>query len=206
MQINILYEDMHIVVCIKPSGIVSENNGMPELLRVQCGCPEIFCVHRLDKNVGGVIVFAKTKVAAAGLSADIASGSLKKEYLALVQGIPDPESGIMHDLLYHDRERNKTYIVGRPRRGVKEAELEYKTVSSHGELSLVHIILHTGRSHQIRCQFASRSMPLAGDGKYGSRYRCRPLALWAYRLSFVHPVSGAELSFEALPPDELFLI
>lgn len=172
---------------------------MPELLKESTGAKDIFCVHRLDRDVGGVMVYAKTSSAAAGLSAAITQKSFVKKYLAVVQGQTEAHAAL-RDLLFHDVRKNKTFVVDRPRKGVKEALLEYETLKSDGELSLVDITLHTGRSHQIRVQFASRKMPLAGDRKYGSRFREMPLALWAHSLSFPHPVTGEIMRFEVSPP------
>ena len=179
--------------------MLSESGGMPELLKESTGAKEIFCVHRLDKDVGGVMVYAKTSQAAGKLSAAIAGKALHKEYLAAAEG-QVPQCGTMRDLLFHDARKNKTYVVERERKGVKEAVLDFKKLCSAGELSLVYITLHTGRSHQIRVQFASRKTSLVGDGKYGSRHRDMPLGLWAYSLSFPHPVSGEIMHFQKSPP------
>ena len=201
METEILYSDAQITVCLKSVGVDSEQS-MTALLRQTPG-GEHFCVHRLDKSVGGVIVFARTKQAAAALSAAVAARRLEKEYLAVVQGVPDEPQGQLRDLLYHDAARNKSYVVTRPRRGVKEALLDYALLESaawEGErLSLLRIRLHTGRSHQIRVQLASRGMPLVGDGRYGSRFHSCPPALWSARLCFPHPQSGAEMCFSAVP-------
>ena len=206
MEIPILFEDRHLIVCSKPAGVLSEDGGMPELLAAQCGAPRIFCVHRLDKAVGGVMVYAKDGKTAAKLSELISSRTVTKEYLAVVPGTPEAESGILQDYLYHDAAKNKTYVVSRPRRGVKEAELSYETVATAhadgiGEISLLRITLHTGRSHQIRAQFAARKLPLLGDGRYGSTVRDCGIALQSHRLAFVHPVTGQALEFTAPLPE-----
>lgn len=198
-EAEILYRDRHLLVCVKPQGIVSEDGGLPDLLRGQTG-GEIFCVHRLDRDAGGLMVYARSAKAAAELSRLVAGRALTKEYLAAVQGKPEPPEGTMRDLLYRDGAKNKSYVVRRPRRGVREAELTYRLLESREALSLVSVRLVTGRSHQIRVQFASRGMPLAGDPKYGSRYRDCPLALWERRLTFVHPFTGQALDFVAPPP------
>ena len=199
MDINIIYQDKNIIVCLKPVGVDSEGEGMPALLRETTGAGEIFCVHRLDRTVGGVMVYAKTKTAAGRLSAAIASGEMRKEYLAVISGTPQEPQGTLRDLLFHDKSRNKTYVVNRERRGVKQAVLDYTLLASAEGMSLVRVLLHTGRSHQIRVQFASRGMPLAGDGKYGSTVKLPSPALFSCRLAFPHPVSGKELCFSALP-------
>ena len=196
----IVYQDAYIVVCRKPAGVLSEEGGMPELLKASTGAEEIFCVHRLDRETAGLMVYARTKQAAAGLSAAIAARSFRKEYRAVVQGEP-PESGELEDLLYRDMQKNKSYVVRRMRRGVREARLRYETLDRSDGLSLLRVELETGRSHQIRVQFASRGFPLVGDGKYGSAYRDAPLALFASALAFPHPVTGEALRFEAATPE-----
>lgn len=199
MEPEILYKDKHIAVVVKPAGILSESPGMPELLRDSLG-GSFYCVHRLDAGVGGVMVYARTGQAAAKLSDAMARKNFTKEYLAVVQGRPGQDRGLLRDLLFHDKSRNKTYVVDRMRRGVKEAELEYTVMGSKGELSLLRVRLHTGRSHQIRVQFASRAMPLLGDARYGSRYRDCGIALWSERLCFPHPFEDKTLDFRHAPP------
>lgn len=196
---KLLYEDASLLLCEKPAGLLSEEGGMPELLRKATGAKEIFCVHRLDRETGGLMVYAKTKEAAAALSAAIARGELQKEYWAVVPG-PAEEEDCLRDLLYRDAARNKSYVVQRMRRGVREAELSYRRAAQVEGLSLLRIQLKTGRSHQIRVQFSSRGMPLLGDRKYGSAYRDCALALWSARLSFPHPLSGEALARELPPP------
>ena len=162
---DILFVDKDIVVCVKPVGLDAEHQ-MPEELKKHLG-GEIFPLHRLDMNVGGVMVYARTKGAAASLSTLIQQGQMVKEYVAMVHGTP-PEYGDWTDLLFKDSRRNKVFVVDRERSGVKKARLEFKRLTE-GERSLVRIRLHTGRSHQIRVQFASRKFPLVGDHKYGAR-------------------------------------
>ena len=220
MATDILYNDKSIVVCLKPAGTVSEEapGGMPELLRKElkrnAAVPQIFPVHRLDKGVGGVMVYALTKDAAASLTRQMtesapadAGKTFTKEYLAVTEGVPEPASGRMEDLLFHDREKNRTYVVKRPRKGVKEAVLEYETLASAGGdpeagvVSLVRIRLLTGRTHQIRAQFSSRKLPLCGDRRYGAK-TAGDIALWSRRLTFRHPETGEELTFCADPPKD----
>ena len=179
---------------------------MPELLCAQCGAQRTFCVHRLDKAVGGVMVYAKDGKTAAKLSEAVSSRAVIKEYFAVVPGAPELPNGILRDYLYHDAAKNKTYVVQRPRRGVKEAELAYETAATAyaenaGNISLLRITLHTGRSHQIRAQFAARKLPLLGDGRYGSTVRGCGVALQSCRLAFEHPVTGAALDFTAPMPE-----
>ena len=197
---KILYQDRALVLCEKPAGLLSEEGGMPELLREALGTQEIYCVHRLDRETGGLMVYAKTKQAAAVLSRTIAEGGLQKEYLAVAEG-ETPESGTLRDLLYRDAAKNKSYVVKRMRRGVREAELRYERLAFRGGMSLLRVRLKTGRSHQIRVQFASRGFPLVGDNKYGSTVRDAGLALWSTRLSLPHPGSGETLCRELPPPE-----
>ena len=199
MHVEILYQDEHLLFCVKPQGLVSEEGGMPNLLREKLG-GEIFCVHRLDKAAGGVMVYARSQKAAAALSRLVSDREMEKEYLAIVQGRPEEPAGDMRDLLYRDAKKNKSYVVKRERRGVKAAQLHYTLTAEKDGLSLVNIQLVTGRSHQIRVQFASRGLPLVGDAKYGSSYRDGDLALWERRLAFRHPFTGKALAFEASPP------
>ena len=204
---KILHEDKDIIVCIKPSYALSERtpdgNGFADLLAKENG-GYIGVVHRLDRGVGGVMVYAKTPSSAASLSRLVQQRNMKKEYLAVVHGCPASASGTLTDLLFHDRRKNKTFVVDRVRNGVKEAVLDYtveKTVriEPFGAVSLIRISLRTGRTHQIRVQFASRGLPLVGDGKYGaSGDRC-PIALFSTRLAFSHPVTGKAMEFGALP-------
>lgn len=190
---EILFSNRDIVLCVKPVGLDSEIQ-MPAALKETLG-GEIYPVHRLDKNVGGVMVFARTQTAAASLSKAIQEGKLIKEYVALVHGNP-PESGDWEDLLWKDSRKNKVFVVKRMRGGVKNARLEFTRLTS-GEESLVRIRLHTGRSHQIRVQFASRGYPLVGDHKYGARDNVPAPMLYSCKLTFPH--KGKLLEFEKLP-------
>ena len=190
---EILYSDREIAVCVKPEGLDSELEVPAELTKALGG--EIFTLHRLDKNVGGVMVYARSKAAAAALSRAIQEGQFVKEYAALVHGAP-PESGDWEDLLWKDSKKNKVFVVKRMRGGVKKARLEFVRLTQ-GEESLVRIRLHTGRSHQIRVQFASRGYPLVGDHKYGARDSSPAPMLFSCKLSF--PYRGKPLQFEAMP-------
>ena len=197
----IVYQDNAILVCRKPAGISSEAGGLPEQLKEATGSSEIYCVHRLDRETGGLMVYARTKQAAAALSSAITAGKMDKRYLAVVEG-EAPESGHLEDLLYHDVKRNKSYVVTRQRRGVRDAALVFKRIAFINGLSLVNVQLLTGRSHQIRVQFSSRGLPLVGDRKYGSQNHALPLALWSAELSFPHPLNGRTLHFSAPPPSD----
>lgn len=206
---EILYRSSAAVVCVKPVGVNSQGESaadLPALLAAQLGVEEVYPVHRLDRAVGGVMVFALTKKAAAALSAAVQNGGLQKEYLAVLSGRPEKETDTLTDLLFHDRTRNKTYVVKRQRAGVKQAVLDYHLLSAveetDGTRSLVRVLLHTGRTHQIRVQFASRRLPLVGDGKYGSKSNRCETALWSYQISFPDPESGETVSCRSLPPME----
>ena len=196
--LTLLYLDADLAVCVKPAGVDSQS-AMPALLRTQLG-GNAYCVHRLDRDVSGVMVFARTCEATAALGNAISENRLEKVYLAVCAGHPSEERGEMRDLLFHDAQRNKTFVVQRQRKGVKEALLDYQVLETQEDCSLVHVRLHTGRSHQIRVQFASRGMPLLGDRKYGSRIKDFGIALWSATLSFPHPVTGETLRFGAPPP------
>ncbi len=190
---EILYSDKNIAVCVKPVGLDSETQFPAALTEVLGGT--VFPIHRLDKNVGGVMVYARTKQAAALLSKAVQEGAMAKEYVAMVHGTP-PESGDWEDLLWKDSKKNKVFVVKRPRGGVKKARLEFKRLQS-GETSLVHVRLHTGRSHQIRVQFSSRGFPLVGDHKYGSRDEKTEPMLFSCRITF--PYQGKDTVFEKFP-------
>ncbi len=194
---EILFEDDEIVVCLKPSGLPSEGTGgktVLSLLSERESSPAVFSVHRLDRETQGIMVFAKNSRAAAVLSGQITEKTFVKRYYAVVRGCPEPEKGELCDLLYRDKQKNKTYVVKRMRKGVREALLEYETKEKLDGFTLVDILLHTGRTHQIRVQFASRQMPLYGDGKYGGGGG--RLCLYAYRLEFNHPLTGEKMIFD----------
>ena len=190
---RLLHTDRDFVVCVKPVGLDSEMEVPAKLKELVGG--DIYPLHRLDKNVGGVMVYARTKQAAAALSKAIQEGHMVKQYVALVHGTP-PETGDWEDLLWKDSKKNKVFVVKRQRGGVKKARLEYRLLSS-GENSLVRIRLHTGRSHQIRVQFASRGFPLVGDHKYGSRDELTAPMLFSCSITF--PWKGSVKEFESYP-------
>lgn len=190
---DILYSDRDLAVCVKPVGLDSEAEVPAALVEAFGG--EVYPIHRLDKNVGGVMVYARTKKAAAALSKAVQEGAMVKEYVAMVHGTP-PESGDWTDLLWKDSAQNKVFVVKRERRGVKKARLEFTRLSG-GETSLIRVRLHTGRSHQIRVQFASRGFPLVGDHKYGARDAAAAPLLFSCRIRF--PYGGREHCYEALP-------
>lgn len=202
-MIDIIYEDNAILVCIKPRGILSQadsggKQNMIALLSEHTG-GEVYPIHRLDKEVGGVMVYAKTKSAAAQLSKQVAEHTFVKEYIALINGTPSEKKGEMRDYLFKDSKRNKSYVVNRVRKGVKEALLEYEVLSTESDYTRVAVQLHTGRTHQIRVQFASRKMPLVGDKKYGAKDNFNILALWSHKISFINPEKGEAQCFCANP-------
>lgn len=208
---RILYKDDHLIVIEKPSGVLSQvdthgGDSIPKRLEAQGLATKP--VHRLDRATGGVMVYAFTDKSAAALSALVQDHEqFAKEYLAVISGCPSAARGEMDDLLYHDVQRNKSYIVDRKRGGVKRAKLAYEVLATAehdgGTYSLVRVRLHTGRTHQIRVQFASRRMPLAGDSRYGGLRTC-PLALWSCRLTFPHPFSGEVIENCSLPDIHAF--
>lgn len=202
---EIIYQDGDLIVCLKPAGILStdEPGGLPSLLRQELGDPkaDVRTVHRLDRVVGGLMVLARNAAAASALSAQVRDGSFEKEYLAVVHGLTE-DSGSMRDLLLRDKARRMTFVAQEPGKGVQEALLDYKTLVRAEDMSLVRIRLHTGRTHQIRCQFAHRGLPLVGERKYSMRNDLCGLALWSWQLRFDHPVDGRRMAFCAPPPEE----
>lgn len=190
---EILYSDQNLAVCVKPVGLDSETQ-IPAALKKLLG-GEFFSIHRLDLNVGGVMVYGRNKATAAELSKAVQEGTMIKEYVAIVHGTP-PEMGDWKDLLWKDSRKNKVFVVKRERKGVKKARLEFTRLEA-GETSLVRIRLHTGRSHQIRVQFSSRGFPLVGDHKYGSRDEATAPLLFSCCLTF--PIHGQQMRFEAYP-------
>ncbi len=182
--------------------------NMPSLLKDEAGCDPVYPVHRLDRTTQGVMVYALSEDAARRLSAMIQQGQLEKTYLAVVEGVPEGSQGEYTDLLYFDRRKNKSYVVKRERKGVKQARLQYEvlqTIVHEGkQISLLRIRLMTGRTHQIRVQFASRKTPLVGDRRYGSHIPADHIQLCSAGLSFTHPFTGEDLSFSYEPTDGYF--
>ena len=199
---EILYLDNEILVCRKEAGLLStdEPGGVPELLRRQLGDGgELRTVHRLDRVVGGLMVLARSAPAASALSRQIREGSFQKEYLAAAHG-QTPEEGRLRDLLWRDKARKMSFVVREPGKDVQEAVLDYRRLDRARDLSLLRVRLHTGRTHQIRCQFAAHGWPLAGERKYDTREDPWPLALWSCRLCFDHPGEGGRMDFFLPPP------
>lgn len=209
---EVLYLDEDILVCIKPPRVLStdEPGGVPELARQELGQPQadMRTVHRLDRVVSGVMVLARSAQAASELSRQIREGSFQKEYLAVIHGSPAQDQGQLRDLLYRDKARRMTMVAQEPGKGIQEVLLDYQVLGRREGLSLVKIRLHTGRTHQIRVQFASRGMPLVGERKYSTLEDDCQIALWSHALGFVHPTTGKPMSIRKQPsreyPWELF--
>jgi 23S rRNA pseudouridine1911/1915/1917 synthase len=213
--LNILYEDNHLLVVEKPVNVPSQadSSGDPDLLSLlkidlkeryqKPGNVYLGLVHRLDRPVGGVMVFAKTSKAAARLSEQIkAKREFVKIYRAVIFGTMDPPTGTLHHFLWKSPEENMVKVVSKEEPGAKEASLDFMVLSCRDGFSLVQINLQTGRSHQIRVQFAATGHPLFGDQKYGAG-KSKPgeqLALWATELQFLHPTQKKPISFQSNPP------
>lgn len=202
---EIVYLDQDIVVCVKPARVLStdEPGGLPDLIREALGDPkaDVRTVHRLDRVVSGLMVLARNQQAASALSRQIREEHFQKEYLAVVHGVPASAEGRLCDLLVRDKARKMTMVAQLPGKGVQEASLRYQLLHTDGEMSRVRIRLETGRTHQIRVQFASRNMPLLGERKYSTLEDDCEIALWSYRLAFTHPVNGKRMEFMKEPPE-----
>lgn len=202
---ELVYLDQDIVVCIKPSGVKStdEPGGVPELVRQALGDPNanVRTVHRLDQVVSGLMVLARNAKSASELSRQIRDGEFGKAYLAVIHGQLPEHTGTFTDLLLRNKQERKTYVVQQPGKDVQEAILDYKVQDACDGLSKVHITLRTGRTHQIRCQFSSRDLPLVGDRKYSLMNDDCPIALWSAYLRFTHPKTGEVLEFSHEPPN-----
>ena len=210
---KILYEDKYLTVVEKPVGVEAQksSSGKADMITLLSQYRQekgedgyIGLVHRLDTATGGAMIYSKREDMTGTLSALVQSVDYGKVYLAVVHGEPEEKCGEMRDLLYHDKVKNKSFVCAKERRGVKEAILNYRTLETletegDEKLSLIEIELVTGRTHQIRVQFASRRMPLVGDGKYGSRDNKATCALWSHRVRFVHPVTKKVIECVSLP-------
>ena len=201
---EILYCDNEIVVCVKPQRVLStdEPGGVPELVREALGDPkaDVRTVHRLDRVVGGLMVLARSAEAASELSRQIRENAFEKEYLAVAHGAPEYDVGKLYDLLLRDKARKMTMVAACEGKGVQPAVLHYRVIGKKKGLSLVRIRLETGRTHQIRVQFASRGMPLVGERKYSTLEDDCEIALWSCRLAFTHPKTGKLMEFALEPP------
>lgn len=214
-DLNILYEDNHVIVVLKPQGVPScgDESGDDSLLEMvrryikviydKPGNVYVGLVHRLDRPTGGVMVFAKTSKAAARLSAQMKEGDFEKKYLAVLVGTPKESSATVVNYLKKNPLNNMVYICTQTEEGAKLASLDYRVLEDKIKISLVEVKLHTGRTHQIRVQMAGLSHPVFGDMRYGGETaRKGNLALWAYSLSFTHPVTKERMKFMAQPPED----
>ena len=201
---DLLYQDRDIVVAVKPARVLStdEPGGMPELVRCALGSPDadVRTVHRLDRVVSGLMVLARNAAAASELSRQIRENAFTKEYMAVLHGRPEEMNGTLRDLLGRDKARKMTYVADAPGKGIQEAVLDYHVIGGNDACSKVRIRLHTGRTHQIRVQFASRGLPLVGERKYSERNDPCEIALWSCRLAFRHPATGEKMDFFLEPP------
>ena len=202
---ELIYVDDDILVCLKPARVLStdEPGGVPDLAREALGdkSADVRTVHRLDRVVSGLMVLARNAKAASELSRQIREDEFQKEYLAVVHGRPAENTGTLRDLLGRDKARKMTYVAQEPAKGVQEAVLDYQVLNTASGMSRVQIRLHTGRTHQIRVQFASRGMPLVGERKYSELNDPCEIALWSYRIGFTHPKTGERMEFAQEPPD-----
>ena len=203
-QLDILYADRDILVCIKPARVLStdEPGGLPSLVRAALGDEkaDVRTVHRLDRVVSGVMVLARNAKAASELSRQIREDEFEKEYLAVVHGKPEKDEGTLTDLLYRDKARKMTMVATERAKGVQEAILDYELLNHAHEMSRVKILLRTGRTHQIRVQFSSRNLPLVGERKYCTLEDPCEIALWSHKIAFTHPYTGKRMEFSKEPP------
>lgn len=201
---ELVYSDNDIVVCVKPPRVLStdEPGGVPDLVRQELGQPDadVRTVHRLDRVVSGLMVLARNAAAASELSRQIREDTFEKEYLAVIHGSPEYDVGKFCDLLLRDKARKMTFVTDAEGKGVQPASLKYRVLNRQNGFSRVRIKLETGRTHQIRVQFASRQLPLVGERKYSTLDDDCEIALWSYRLSFTHPVSGERIEVKKEPP------
>ena len=204
-RMELLYSDNSLAVCVKPAGALSTDGpgGVPEMLRAALGdiSADVRTVHRLDRVVGGVMLLALGPEAASALGRQVMDGRFTKAYLAVVHGAPETSEGTFTDLLRRDKRACKSYITPTPARDAREAISDYTLLQTADNLSLLRITLRTGRTHQIRCQFAHHGLPLVGDRKYGTLTDGdTPIALWSHALAFDHPATGARMAFTLPPP------
>ena len=212
-ELKVLFEDNHIIVVQKKPNILSQADKTKDidmLTIVKQYLKEKYqkqanvylgLVHRLDRPVGGVMIFAKTSKAASRLSNQVREKIFKKKYLAVLDGKIEKKQGTLEDYLYKDERANRSKVVGKDKKNAKLAKLDYKVLKYNEvkDLSLVEIDLHTGRHHQIRVQLSHFGHSIFGDQKYGTRGQGKQIALWAYRLTIQHPITKEEMTFEDLP-------
>ena len=204
-MVEVCYQDADILVCVKPARVLStdEPGGLPELLRMQLGDPgaDLRTVHRLDRVVSGLMVLSRNSQAASLLSRQVREGEFQKTYYAVVHGIPEKERDTLEDLLGRDKARKMTYVAAQPGKGIQQASLSYQLLGRAQGMGKLEIRLHTGRTHQIRVQFASRGFPLVGERKYSTLDDPCEIALYSQSIGFRHPVSGSWMSFQHEPPE-----
>ena len=203
---ELVYVDDDILVCLKPARVLStdEPGGVPDLAREALGNPkaDVRTVHRLDRVVAGLMVLARNATAASELSRQIRENEFEKEYMAVMHGCPEADAGTLRDLLGRDKARKMTFVAPEPGKGIQEAVLDYWVLNRCEDMSRVRILLHTGRTHQIRVQFASRQLPLVGERKYSELNDPCEIALWSWRLAFTHPKTGKRMEFTHQPPQD----
>ncbi len=213
-MLDVIYEDNHIIVVVKPYNIPSQSdktsdNDMLTIVKSYIkekynkpGNVYLGLVHRLDRPVGGVMVFAKTSKAASRLSESIRNKTFNKTYLAVVNGIFENKKGSIENYLWKDEALNMSKVVNKDKHAAKLAKLSYEVISEKNNLSLIKIDLETGRHHQIRVQFANLNHSLYGDQKYGNGPKNKQIALWAYKISFKHPIKDEIMEFKKIPPSK----
>ncbi|MDO5557242.1 MAG: RluA family pseudouridine synthase [Clostridia bacterium] len=213
MDLNVVYEDNHIIVVVKPPNVPSQGDktGDDDMLTIvkryikekynKPGDVYLGLVHRLDRPVGGIMIFARTSKAASRLSQQVRDKEFKKTYLVIVDGKMEEKSGVLEDYLIKDERTNLSRVAKAEEVGAKYAKLDYEVIKydEGADLSLVKVNLHTGRHHQIRVQFSSRNHSIYADQKYGTRGKRKKIALWAYKLTITHPVTKEKMTFEAEP-------
>jgi len=212
-MINVLYEDNHIIVVVKPQNVPTQGDEsgdsdmlsqVKEYIKVKYNKPGnvyVGLVHRLDRPTGGVMVFAKTSKAASRLTESIKSGDMQKNYLAVTVGVPKERNAKLTNYLAKNEKTNTVSVVGVGTTGAKYAELKYSVLDSTDKVALLDVDLYTGRSHQIRVQLKHIGNPIYGDVKYGGDTLAKGhnLALWAYNLKFTHPTTKKLMSFKVYP-------
>ena len=213
-KLNVLYEDNHVIVVLKPQNVPTQEDESKDLDMLTMvkdyikekynkpGNVYVGLVHRLDRPTGGVMVFAKTSKSATRLSEQVKNKEMTKKYLAVTAKVPQKEQGKLVNYLLKNPKTNTVSVVPQLTSGAKLAELEYKVLDSVNDRALVEVNLFTGRSHQIRVQFKHIGCPLVGDARYGEATPNKKLALWAYYLKFTHPTTGKTLTFKVFPPVE----